>query len=1578
MDSESASERSSSSKKKSTSRSKSSSVSGCEFLIPGVDAPHRKKLKQNSPDRITDMLATGRLFLPEVRDSEGQRRFENSVRFKSDLPVPTKSSSSSNRSRSRSSSVSSSSGPPKILLTDKKLELDNGNVEDYLSIASEEEKEEKIKLKKRIEKLLEREAVENVTDMSPSEISLVYQCALDCIVFPLVQYQSHSDLRERIQFSSPRFFNIHPRENYSALIPFQLNNYQILRRTFNIKDNNSHVNMMNRAMSDDYFLLTTLTEGTNRILNSNLYRKESFSNEDAWKSWKHYYENELKCTIERLKEDSAFQGTFSVQVVEAKDLSVKDKEEMTSSPYCEVKLVAGELMKGTKQEGDYDSKVYLTQVIEKNVNPTFMEEFSFSLGETFRAFKLRVTVWDNGPQGKSYMGEVELDLGTIPNQSTRDVWIPLQKQHKWNSFANITVSGEIRLRLHLVFRTLVTEIQPSSSPNFPHSHSEDFLHRSYVEVMERILKLENPTIDSKFIGISPLTKPLLEEFAFRYSIPLFFRQISYLEWLVDNWTLERAFLLVIYEEIQTMESISFKTKLSMKKEEREKYKSLTSKIREKIEDIFSHYQSKFNGRKMDGTLKALHSIYSLLLIMAREAPAVAIEKLLKSSSNELYLQYSSPELDGEQLSFSKLTRIAKNILQHLEDDAQIYQSEFSRETVLLSINSSIYRSLLLQDTTKVTLDVPSILSINTPEIFDLHFTIVELNKIWKNHLKMTPIPLVEMFEPYVLAWMDSSRDRLKFWLKQSINDDDSNGWQPLLLEKTPPLLHSNSVVDLYESLLVASNFLLSFEDSTSRERNIRNFVHLVGAKLVEFFVEQLKLACLSDVRNKKRVPITLHSPSLVPTPSSSFVGSSPLTPRLVGSFGRAPTSNSSFGRAPTSSGSFGRGPNSPLVPTSKSSFSPTVAITVTSPQITNSSPLATVSPVVSSPKPTRSGSFASKLFGKKKEGSSPNLLAQNSSVTSPPPQTFSPTGSFETPSSPKMNPMSPHLNRLKGVGKIRSSVDLHKEVLSPASPLSPSMARLANSPKFSTSSSDIRLKQGSPLLSRRTPEALLSSPNLGMESLGLDSIPPALAASPVAWRKKTPQKWIVPKELCVKLNDVEMVQALQEDYVHYLRRSLDKEINEEDLLSATFKPTVQYSKNAFSELVDLIVTQMNNELKIEVDRIFENQNKEISRTDSLVDYLNVQLAVLHANLYPGVFQSVLQKLFLILTKDLELQIIPYSVDDVTDRAPKIPVVEGVLESLIAFFTSDGVDLSAAYAEKHTRHLKDTISLFGMTTKELFEVVERKRKSSRAAVLPAIKVEEPTNEPKSSALPAPRKVKITISKAMEAAQASAPPSVEVPSSFALPALSILSSRARGGDAEAKEFLKSKKKEELSSRLMCNLMGVYDPSIDLVTKFLCSVQHCFGSLVILTSFICLHKFIGNTHPIVIPIMDIVALNKKDNKIVREKFGQPRETVIGVYSCYYRHKVPEFGNLIVTEGFIFFSSSRPIFPHHVSVPFASVEDLTSHDAALFQPTGMTIDTTDKKKYSFSSIQDRDGAYNLIHNLWERRSKYQQPASN
>ncbi|PRP83266.1 putative membrane protein [Planoprotostelium fungivorum] len=1621
------------------------------FVIPGSDCTARRKQLGLNPHRILDVLEVGKLFQVSQRESDSQKRYEKAIQYRPDEVSNARPSFSN--TRSRASSVSSITGISKPDATTPNNDI---ITDPTIIVITADEQEERNKLKSKLNWLLETEETGTITlsTLTPQEHDRAYESALHCLLFPLLQYQDSTVLEETEKLA-PRLTTLKESTEYRSLIPFHLEDYQLLKKLYRMKDENAHTEIMNRVLSADYFVYTLLSENIKHTNTSELYKKEAFSIEDNHTQWVNYHQNSYKPMLNRLKMDANFQGIISIDIIEARGLVAKERDSFTSNPFCEVSLVAGDLMKGSANS--QDEKKAKTCVISKTLNPVWMQEFAFPLTETFRAYRLKFTIWDHSPAGKSYMGEVEVDLGTMRNHSTRDEWLHLTKMGKWTSFGNITVSGDIHVRIHLNFRTLVTDLQPESSPNYPFVPTEAEAHKYYDHLLDLVLRMENPDLH-EIHPPSPFCQSLLEEYSYRYCIPYYHRALAHLEWLLNHWTLNRLTIWTVYEAMHHIEQIKFRTKLDMTKEERKRYRECMTKTRDLTEEAMGSYIQLFEGKKMDGTLKALSQVLVFVLLMSREAPATIMDNLIKNSASSLYMNYVA---EAEPLNARKMTDVMQKILQHMEDDAQVYQSQFGKETILLAITSSVYKGFLLQDITKVVMDVPSILSadLSTSDLFDMHFCVVELNKIWKNHLKMSPIPLEDMFEPYILMWIDSLRDRLRFWMKQSINEDEASGWEALSMEQIPPILHSSSVVDLFQCLDTCVTFLASFEDEIGREKNIRNLLNMVTVNVIEFFVQQLKLSCLNDVTTKK---IRMSSGLLTPERSPSRGAASPrLVPSRTGSFGASPNrptantsfcpsqlrpSNSgSFGAAspkmplrPSENGSFGKGVTSPLSP--KGIRSPTSPSGVTSPMSSrfSSSPMQvqrnTSSPkMASSPKLTR---LASKLFGRSPSFSSPTEIPANGdAVTSPtrevPQMSSSSTGNAAFKSPPSGLSVSLSTTKVTQLHQLSMRLTPRMSGSTPDVQRIPE-ALLASSPKTS--------------ISHLSPRLSSSQTNV-MKSEG--KTPPALMSSPMAWKKRNQLKWIVPRDLCIKLNDMEMVGALQDDFSTHIRKTLNYP-NEDETVLNLLKPSINASRSTYSDLLDLLVTYMNHDMKIEVEKIFDPRTN--GNAEPLFTYLSAQLDVLHNWMYPGVFQNTLQKIFLILTKNLELQLFPFNVDDETNSQPKVPLVQRMIEELFRFFTADGTDLPKSYAEKHTRHLKDCISLFTMSTAELFEVVERKRKSNRPILVKRDVKEnvredggETTITTEVTSPSTGRKTKVTMPKSVEKARESEEQKFDmIPSSFALPALAILINRSKDGDSEAKSVLK-KKKETLGSQLMCNLMGIYNEEEHLITKFLCSIQYTFGSLVVLSSYIALHKFIGNSHPTVIAIRDITSIAKRENKglsivcndgqeymisnlyevsrkhvidaiksrakavgnksilgkvetrntsleveeqvltgatdpkavekwnrVVREKFGQPRETVLGVYTCYYRHNVPEFGHLIVTEGLVCFSSSRPLLPHHLCIPLSQIADISTQNAAWILPTALSITNSEDKKHVFSSFSNRDEVYNLIHSLWFRRIKY------
>ena len=125
----------------------------------------------------------------------------------------------------------------------------------------------------------------------------------------------------------------------------------------------------------------------------------------------------------------------AIKVIAARDLEAMDVGG-NSDPYAIIKL------------GDQEKR---TQIIKKNLNPVWNEEFSFSIDEIYQP--IEVSVWDNDLMGADdLIGQVKLYPAPLVGKQRSQQWYPLE--------LNGRLHGEILLSVYL------TELSQRSTGDF--------------------------------------------------------------------------------------------------------------------------------------------------------------------------------------------------------------------------------------------------------------------------------------------------------------------------------------------------------------------------------------------------------------------------------------------------------------------------------------------------------------------------------------------------------------------------------------------------------------------------------------------------------------------------------------------------------------------------------------------------------------------------------------------------------------------------------------------------------------------------------------------------------------------------------------------------------------------------------------------------------------------------------------------------------------------------------------------------------------------------------------------------------
>ncbi|XP_016328755.1 GRAM domain-containing protein 3 isoform X2 [Sinocyclocheilus anshuiensis] len=108
-------------------------------------------------------------------------------------------------------------------------------------------------------------------------------------------------------------------------------------------------------------------------------------------------------------------------------------------------------------------------------------------------------------------------------------------------------------------------------------------------------------------------------------------------------------------------------------------------------------------------------------------------------------------------------------------------------------------------------------------------------------------------------------------------------------------------------------------------------------------------------------------------------------------------------------------------------------------------------------------------------------------------------------------------------------------------------------------------------------------------------------------------------------------------------------------------------------------------------------------------------------------------------------------------------------------------------------------------------------------------------------------------------------------------------------------------------------------------------------------------------------------KHNKTFHKLFPEIPETedLLHAYVCALQKEVPYHGRLYITDSSLCFFSSVLLKDTKVIVPVASVNVLKKQNTALLVPNAISVRTTDREKYLFVSLRNREGCYKLLRSV-------------
>lgn len=202
----------------------------------------------------------------------------------------------------------------------------------------------------------------------------------------------------------------------------------------------------------------------------------------------------------------------------------------------------------------------------------------------------------------------------MSNQEKREEWIPLERS---KSKEKHKVSGDLHVMVHLNVRTKPRNKPPKeelpSSPDVDH-------HRFYKELLFKLLQAEQSISEENENGISSpseSSQKLLTEYGIRFGVGETYRQLVYLELLMDYFVMKRDHLSEILSTLNHLKSLE-EGGYRMTKKEATLYNNLVSSgskratVQSQVENILSNYRFAFRKLKMDGSLEIICHIFCFI------------------------------------------------------------------------------------------------------------------------------------------------------------------------------------------------------------------------------------------------------------------------------------------------------------------------------------------------------------------------------------------------------------------------------------------------------------------------------------------------------------------------------------------------------------------------------------------------------------------------------------------------------------------------------------------------------------------------------------------------------------------------------------------------------------------------------------------------------------------------------------------------------------------------------------------------------------------------------------------------------
>jgi len=680
---------------------------------------------------------------------------------------------------------------------------------------------------------------EEIDNMPREEKHALYENVLRCIMLPLSAFLADN---EQAQASVEE-----------TMSQFTLDNYRTLRHLLGV-EKSDHLLIGQRVVKANEHIIFALEDNMANLHKNQVYSSSCFSNKEDFDVWRDYHKKLLTKLIDRFYRERARRVTLSITVAEASDVAIKDEDTQTSDPYCVICLKSQEKKKFLGPGSKEKYPIYKTKIIYESLDPVWMDKFQYELEEDYKTLKLSVVMWDKDQYSSDdYMGEVSVPLLSLGEfQEKFDEWKKVGKSKK---YAKHKVKGDLHLITQLRIRSFVQN-PPETIIKLPIQYAELEAHKQYAKLLIKLLVKENKNYQTELKGLSAFSVNLLEQFALYYGVSEYYQKLMYLNFLFDHWQVNVGFARVLMRLFHELVELKANHPVPMTSKESDLFEQHKKTFRKRVKHLIISYREAIKVESIDGALNVF--LLAMSKLFGEKFKLQVVEKNLKTGAEKWYnSHYASVQADNNMAKMLKLTEL---VLQSLTEDQAYYTSEFNGFDVT-STNGEVVCPKLLQDVTAVL--AQDTLFTVTPDTFALYFKLKALNQFIKDKiLGVAVFNLNPLFEPFIENWMEQAKSKLMDWSTQVFQLDENKEWPPILPDAADnPILHSSSIVDIFDSVNQSFKFLTTID--FDQEKHYKMFLQNIICVLLDTYVDRVEESCKNAINSAYQFSDQLQDDELV-------------------------------------------------------------------------------------------------------------------------------------------------------------------------------------------------------------------------------------------------------------------------------------------------------------------------------------------------------------------------------------------------------------------------------------------------------------------------------------------------------------------------------------------------------------------------------------------------------------------------------------------------------------------------------------------------------------------------------------------